>query len=264
VALVLLDVFAVFGLFIIAEDLSSYGMLLIVISFAWYIERAFFRSRKQNLNYKIEIAEVQNNLLNIENQSVIAQYEALKNQVNPHFLFNSLNILSSLIRHEDKSALRFIEEFADIYRYVLDVNDKTLIETQKEIGFVNSYLFLQKLRYGQNLEIEYKNMETLENSIIVPLSIQILVENAIKHNEISTEFPLKIEIFIEDNYLCVKNMIRRLNYEPESNRIGLRNLSARYAIITERPVSFSEQNVFFIAKIPLLKLEDYENESFNN
>ena len=262
--LVILDIFAVFGVFFIAEDLSSYGMLFVAISFAWYIERAFFRSRQQNLKYQIEITEANNSLLNIENQNVIAQYETLKNQVNPHFLFNSLNILSSLIRHDDKKALQFIEEFADIYRYVLDANDKTLVETSKEIEFVNSYLFLQKLRYGQNLEIKYKNIDAVENSLIVPLSVQILVENAIKHNEISAKYPLEIEIFIENNYLIVRNRIQKLNFEPESKKIGLSNLSARYAILTEQPVSFGEQNDFFIGKIPLLKLEDYENESFNN
>lgn len=262
--LVVLDIFAVFELFFIAENLSSYGMLFVAISFAWYIERAFFRSRQQNLKYQIEIAEANNSLLNIENQNVIAQYETLKSQVNPHFLFNSLNILSSLIRHDDKKALQFIEEFADIYRYVLDANDKTLVETKKEIEFVNSYSFLQKLRYGQNLKIKYENIDKVDDSLIVPLSVQILVENAIKHNEISTKYPLEIEIFVEENYLTVRNRIQKLNFKPESKKIGLSNLSARYAIITEQAVSFGEQDDFFIGKIPLLKLEDYENENFNN
>ncbi|MBN2779061.1 MAG: histidine kinase [Bacteroidales bacterium] len=262
--LVILDIFAVFGVFYISEDLSSYGMLFVAISFAWYIERAFFRSRQQNLKYQIEITEANNSLLNIENQNVIAQYETLKNQVNPHFLFNSLNILSSLIRHDDKKALQFIEEFADIYRYVLDANDKTLVVTKKEIEFVNSYLFLQKLRYGKNFEVQYKNIDAIENSLIVPLSVQILVENAIKHNEISAEYPLEIIISVEENYLTVRNRIQKLNFEPESKKIGLNNLSARYAIITDQKVSFGEHNNSFIAKIPLLKLEDYENESFNN
>jgi hypothetical protein len=254
--LVILDIFAVFGVFYIAEDLSSYGMLLVVISFAWYIERNLFRSRKKNLDYQIEITETQNKLLSLENENVIAQYETLKNQVNPHFLFNSLNVLSSLIRHDDKKALRFIEEFADIYRYVLDANDKTIIEAHKEISFVNSYLYLQKLRYEQNLEIVYDNMSFIENRFLVPLSIQILVENAIKHNEISAEFPLRIKIYSENDYVIVSNEIHKLNYEPESKRIGLNNLSARYALITETPTVFGEFDDLFVAKIPLIKMED--------
>ena len=114
------------------------------------------------------------------------------------------------------------------------------------------------------MKIKYENIDKVDDSLIVPLSVQILVENAIKHNEISTKYPLEIEIFVEENYLTVRNRIQKLNFKPESKKIGLSNLSARYAIITEQAVSFGEQDDFFIGKIPLLKLEDYENENFNN
>jgi sensor histidine kinase YesM len=262
--LVIFDILAVFEILFIAADLSSYGMLLVAISFAWYIERAFFRSRKQNMEYQIELTKVRNNLLSIENQNIIAQYETLKNQVNPHFLFNSLNILSSLIRLDDKKALRFIEEFAEIYRYVLDASNKTLIDSTKELAFVDSYLYLQKLRFGKNLDISQPDLSALENTMLVPLSVQILVENAIKHNEISADYPLKIEFSIENDYLIVKNQIHKLNFEPFSGKIGLKNLSARYSIITERPVFFGEHKNMFIARIPLLKMDDYEYDSINN
>jgi sensor histidine kinase YesM len=254
--LVILDMFAVFGVFFIAEDLSSYGMLLVAFSFAWYIERALFRSRQQNLDYQIEINNTKNKLLRLENENVIAQYETLKNQVNPHFLFNSLNSLSSLIRHDDKKALKFIEEFSDIYRYVLDANDKTIVETEKEIVFVNSYVYLQTLRYGDNLRINYNGFEKIENTWVVPLSVQILVENAIKHNEISSENPLQIEIYTENDFLIVSNKICKLNFEPASKRIGLQNLASRYALITDRKAEFGEENGIFKATIPLLKMEE--------
>jgi sensor histidine kinase YesM len=254
--LVILDMFAVFGVFYIAEDLSSYGMLLVALSFAWYIERALFHSRQQNLDYQMEINDTKNKLLKLENENVIAQYETLKNQVNPHFLFNSLNSLSSLIRHDDKKAIKFIEEFSDIYRYVLDANDKTIVETEKEIAFVNSYVYLQTLRYGDNLRINYTDFRYIENTWVVPLSVQILVENAIKHNEISSENPLQIEIYTENDFLIVSNKICRLNFEPASKRIGLQNLASRYALITDRKAEFGEENGIFKAIIPLIKMEE--------
>ncbi|MDD3858849.1 MAG: histidine kinase [Bacteroidales bacterium] len=254
--LVILDMFAVFEVFYIAEDLSSYGMLLVALSFAWYIERTLFRSRQQNLDYQIEIADTKNKLLKLENENVIAQYETLKNQVNPHFLFNSLNSLSSLIRHDDKKALKFIEEFSDIYRYVLDANDKTIVETEKEIAFVNSYVYLQTLRYGDNLRIKYNAFEKSKNTWVVPLSVQILVENAIKHNEISSENPLQIDIYPENDFLIVSNKICKLNFEPASKRIGLQNLASRYALITDRKAKFGEENGIFKAIIPLIKMEE--------
>ena len=195
-------------------------------------------------------------MLRLENENVIAQYETLKNQVNPHFLFNSLNSLSSLIRHDDKKALKFIEEFSDIYRYVLDANDKTIVETEKEIAFVNSYVYLQTLRYGDNLRINYNGFEKIENTWVVPLSVQILVENAIKHNEISRENPLQIEIYTENDFLIVSNKICKLNFEPASKRIGLQNLASRYALITDRKAEFGEENGIFKATIPLLKMEE--------
>lgn len=254
--LVILDMFAVFEVFFIAEDLSSYGMLLVALSFAWYIERVLFRSRQQNLAYQIEIADTKNKLLKLENENVIAQYETLKNQVNPHFLFNSLNSLSSLIRHDDKKAIKFIEEFSDIYRYVLDANDKTIVETKKEIAFVDSYVYLQTLRYGANLRINYNKFKKIENTWVVPLSVQILVENAIKHNEISSENPLQIDIYSENDFLIVSNRICKLNFEPKSKRIGLQNLASRYALITDRKAEFGEENGIFIAKIPLINMEE--------
>lgn len=257
--LVILDIFAVFGVFFIAEDLSSYGMLLLTLSFAQFIERALYKSRKQNFDYEMEIQQTRNRLLSLENENVIAQYEALKNQVNPHFLFNSLNVLSSLIRLDDKKALRFIEEFADIYRYVLDANDKTLVEAEKELAFVRSYIFLQQLRYGKNLVIEPEHLQCEKDIYVVPLSVQILVENAIKHNEISAEYPLKIKISVENDYIVVTNTVRKLNYKPESNGIGLKNLSERYALLTSMETSFFIQGDEFIAKIPLIKSEDNEN-----
>jgi two-component system, LytTR family, sensor kinase len=256
--LVIIDVFAVFDVFYIADDLSSYGMLLLAIAFAQYIERVLYKSRQKNIQYEVEIQQSKNKLLLLENQRIIAQYEVLKNQVNPHFLFNSLNTLSSLIRNDDKKSLTFIEEFSVIYRYVLDANDKTLVELKNEIDFVNSYLYLQKMRYGKNLNLIIETNLELSNYCVVPLSVQVLIENAIKHNEISEQKPLTITMHIDENLIIVKNPVNKLNYQPESNGMGLKNLKDRYKLITEKECSFTEIDNTFVAEIPVLKLNHDE------
>jgi sensor histidine kinase YesM len=252
--LVIVDVFAVFDVFYIADDLSSYGMLLLAIAFAQYIERVLYTSRQKNIQYEVEIQQTKNKLLLLENQRIIAQYEVLKNQVNPHFLFNSLNTLSSLIRNDDKKSLTFIEEFSVIYRYVLDANDKTLVELNSEIDFVNSYLYLQKMRYGDNLKLQIETDIELSNYCVVPLSVQILIENAIKHNEISEQKPLTITMHIDEDLIVIKNPVNTLSYKPESNGMGLKNLKNRYKLLTEKECSFAEIDNTFVAEIPVLKL----------
>ncbi|WP_291861769.1 sensor histidine kinase [Marinilabilia sp.] len=252
-SLVILDVFAVFNVFFIADDLSSYGMLLLALSFAQYIEKVLYNSRQKNITYEVEIQQTKNKILLLENQRIIAQYEVLKNQVNPHFLFNSLNALSALIRSDEKAALTFIEKFSSIYRFVLDANNKTVIELNREIDFVNSYFFLQKMRYGKSLSLNIETDIDLSGVFVVPLSIQILVENAIKHNEISDKNPLHINICIDGTSIFVKNPINKLNYQPKSNRMGLKNLKARYGIISDIECSFTKDEKNFVATIPVLK-----------
>ncbi|MBN1768494.1 MAG: histidine kinase [Prolixibacteraceae bacterium] len=262
--LVIIDVFAVFEVFYIADDLSSYGMLLLAIAFAQYIERVLYKSRQKNIQYEVEIQQAKNKLLLLENQRVIAQYEVLKNQVNPHFLFNSLNTLSSLIRNNNKAALTYIEEFSVIYRYVLEANEKTVIELNHEIDFVNSYIYLQQMRYGDNLKLYIETDIVLSNYCVVPLSVQILIENAIKHNQISEQTPLTITMHIGNEWIVVKNPINKLNYQPESNGMGLKNLKARYELITEKECSFAEIDDTFVAKIPVLKFNstlDFRHET---
>ncbi len=238
------------------ESVSSYGMLLLVLSFAYYIERSQYKARKKNKEYELESQKTKMKLLSLENEGVIAQYEALKNQVDPHFLFNSLNSLSSLIRSDDKKAIQFIEEFADIYRYVLDANGKTVVKIGEELKFINSYLFLQKLRYGDNLRVTSKIPDKMLDFYVVPLSIQILVENAIKHNEISDFHPLNIEIGLENDYIEIVNSFKELNFKPISNGIGLNNLKARYALLTDKKAEFKVFENKYIARIPILKTED--------
>jgi two-component system, LytTR family, sensor kinase len=182
-----------------------------------------------------------------------SQYAALKNQVNPHFLFNSLNTLSSLIRVSPDKAIEFVDKFSKIYRYVLESTDKMVIELRDEVTFIQSYIYLQKIRFGENLNVELNIDVKYFNYYIPPLSIQMLIENALKHNEVSTDYPLKINIEIESEYLIISNNLQLKKGLEESTGIGLKNLEARYDLITELKPVFIATSDKYIAKIPLLK-----------
>ncbi len=185
-----------------------------------------------------------------------SQYAALKSQINPHFLFNSLNTLSSLITTSPDKAVEFTNRFSKIYRYVLDVSDKVLVELKEEIQFINNYSYLQKIRFNNNLIVEIKIDSKELNTFIPPLSLQFLIENAIKHNEISNDKPLTIIVYCDKDFLIVRNVLQnKISVEPSSG-IGLNNLKERYAHFTDLLPEFYISGNEYIAKIPLLK----ENE----
>lgn len=188
-------------------------------------------------------------------ESVEARYAALKNQVNPHFLFNSLNTLSSLIRTSPDKAIDFVDKFSKIYRYVLDINDKVLIELREEINFLNSYFHLHKIRFGENIQLELKIDAEKLNAMVLPLSIQILLENAIKHNEVSSDRPLFIKIYTEDNFLVIQNTLQLKKNNSHSTGIGIKNLSERYSHLSDLLPEFYMSENYYIAKIPLIPSE---------
>ena len=185
------------------------------------------------------------------------QYEALKNQVNPHFLFNSLNVLTSLVESDTEKSVKFIKQLSEVYRYVLEQKDKELVTVETEMKFVESYIFLQKIRYNKNLFF-IKDPEISgigENLKIIPLSLQILVENAIKHNVISTEQPLTIEITFENNeYLIIKNNLQKRSTVNGSGNIGLNNIRSRYEYLSDKEFEVIEDSVSFMVKIPLIRV----------
>jgi sensor histidine kinase YesM len=180
------------------------------------------------------------------------QYETLKNQVNPHFLFNSLNALTSLVAEND-DAVRFIKNLADVYRYVLDQKDKELVDFKQELNFVSAYLYLHQIRFGKNLEVNV--CKAPPNKMVVPLAVQMLVENAIKHNEISVDAPLKISIFIENDFVVVENNSQLKSMVTDSSKIGLGNIKSRYEYLTDIKLIIGEFEGKFIVKLPLLEVK---------
>jgi len=180
------------------------------------------------------------------------QFESLKNQVNPHFLFNSLNTLSALIPVDPDRAERFVQAFAKNYRYVLDVKDKSFVPLEVELEFVRSYCFLQKIRFEDQLVITEDIEATGKNYYIPPLILQNLVENAIKHNRISEKHPLHIYIQLIGDVLQVRNRIHTRQEIADSTKTGLKNIRERMKLVSNSIPEFYEKDGIFYAIIPLV------------
>jgi len=190
----------------------------------------------------------------LERANIQSQLEGLKNQVNPHFLFNSLNTLVYLIPENQKQAVRFVQKLSKVYRYILEIRDKKLIPLEEELEFLHAYIFLLKERFEENLQVSINIPEKYLNNQIVPLSLQILIENAIKHNIISTERPLTIDLFVEkENRLVVKNKLQKKNQVMNSTKVGLENIKSRYGFFSQQPVEVLVTQASFVVILPLIK-----------
>lgn len=185
-----------------------------------------------------------------------AQIQLIKNQVNPHFLFNNLNVLSGMVIKNNPEANHFIEEFSKVYRYILNNQQKELVPLRSELEFIQPYIFLLDKRFGEGLHITVSIPEKYSNYHVVPASLQMLIENAIKHNVVSSHKPLQIHIHANGNETLVvsNNLQPRLNPEERSTRIGLQNISRRYELISGRHVQIQKTDTSFDVTIPLLQL----------
>lgn len=190
----------------------------------------------------------------LERQNIESQLEGLRNQVNPHFLFNSLNTLAYLIPEDSDKALRFLQKLSYVYRYVLESREARIIPLSKELDFLDAYIYLLKERFGDNLLVEIQCAETPQNVAIVPLSLQMLFENAIKHNIISVEKPLTISVFCENDHLIIRNNLQKKNQVMDSTGVGINNIRNRYAILTDQPVQIIPSQHFFTVALPVLKI----------
>ena len=186
----------------------------------------------------------------LREEKLIFQYETLKNQVNPHFLFNSLNTLSSLVSKDARLSEKFIARFSSIYRYILENRDKDLVPLENELDFVRDYYFLQKIRDDGKIQLDI-NIEEANKYEILPISLQLLIENALKHNAATKESPLKIEVSNKNDHLMVKNNLEpKMRLEP-SSKLGLKNLKERVKLVMNREVLVSQSSGQFIVKMPI-------------
>jgi hypothetical protein len=196
-------------------------------------------------------AEAVDNMKKLREEKLIFQYETLKSQVNPHFLFNSLNSLSSLIRKDPDLSEQFIQKLSSVYRYILDNREKELVPLATELDFVNNYFYLQKIRDEDKiiLKNELKETEKLE---VLPVSLQLLVENALKHNAATRKQPLEITIHSEGlDKLVVRNNLQKKMQFNDSSKIGLKNLNERSRLILKREIEIQETDDEFVVKIPV-------------
>jgi len=194
---------------------------------------------------------------NLQREKLHSQFEALKNQVNPHFLFNSLNVLSTLVHTDADLSEEFIDKLAKTYRYLLEQKDKELIRLKTEIEFLHSYAFLMKIRFDDKIKIDIKIDDEKMQYYIPPLTLQLLVENAIKHNIISKENPLIIELITDDeDNLLIKNNFQPYENKPNSTGIGLKNIISRYSFYSHKTVEHGLKDNFFIVKIPLINFTE--------
>jgi ligand-binding sensor domain-containing protein len=206
-----------------------------------------FRIKKQR-----QILLFETKTQTLEKEKTQVQYENLKQHLNPHFLFNSLTSLGSLIRVDQKMAGDFLDSMSKIYRYILQSKDKDIVNLKDEMKFVGTFIHLQKTRFNEGLIVHINVPEEFNYRKIVPVALQNLIENAIKHNIIDDESPLVINIFIEEDYLVVKNNLQKKKFVETSNQQGLDNLSSLYKYLSDRPLLTEENNQSFIVKIPLI------------
>jgi heme/copper-type cytochrome/quinol oxidase subunit 2 len=195
-----------------------------------------------------------------------AQFESLKNQIDPHFLFNSLNVLSSLIEENPENAQRFTTSLSKIYRYVLEQKDKELVPVAEELAFAKTYMNLLKMRFENSITFELPEGYDNPEAKVVPLSLQLLLENTIKHNIVSEQKPLHITIAIANNYLIVSNNFQKKEVLQDRRGVGLQNIISRYAIITQRKVLINQTTSTFQVHIPILtkQVSSIETTTNNN
>ena len=193
---------------------------------------------------------------------VQAQLDALRNQAQPHFFFNTLNTLRDIIDQNPKEdAKKFVDSLSDIYRFILESGNANLIALKDELKFAKAYIHVQTERFGENLKVNWKIPETSKLEMVVPMSLQLLLENAIKHNVISKAKPLTINVFVENNTLIVENKIELKSTKLPSTKIGLENIEKRYALISEKSIKIENDGNRFIVSLPLLN-STKENKSY--
>ena len=260
--------------FLVGMVLSSLISLLVVISInaiflhfgsaqlTMPLKLAFTYGTRINLFLHIlnavlfYVGEFKNKQLEAEELKRInsqAQLQAIKNQINPHFLFNNLNVLSTLVMQESPDANKFIEEFSKVYRHVLNARDQELITLQSELEFINPYIFLLQKRFPESIFIDINIPEQYLAYKIIPVAVQMLLENAIKHNIASKQKPLRISLSVKNKkMLTVMNNLQPKLVEESSTQIGLENISKRYELITAHRIEIEKTDDHFTVSLPLM------------
>ena len=213
----------------------------------------FMHGRGFLYQYKMSLLEAER----LKQTALASRFESLKNQVNPHFLFNSFNVLSNLVYKDPDLAAKFIKQLSIVYRYVLDTRNQEVVSLTTELEVLESYIFLIQIRFGENLKIR-QELQRDEQTYIAPFTLQMLLENAVKHNVVSRAHPLQVQFFRENDYIVVRNNLHKKSNVQNSSGIGLANIEERYRYISGKEVKILETEDIFQVEIPLVKVEEQE------
>jgi len=240
------------AIFEIPEPFILKGSGLRLIILVWLVEMVI-TNLTLTINFYRQLVILHERAEKFEESSIQARYVALQNQLNPHFLFNSLNTLISEIEYDPKNAALFTQRLSDVYRYILQSQEQRLVTLESELAFIDSYIFLHKVRLGDCIHIDNR-IDPINNDMKLPsLTLQLLIENVIKHNIINAESPMTIRLDYDktSGRLSVRNELR-VKESITKNGVGLKNLSLRYQLICNQDILIESDTKYFTVKIPLL------------
>ena len=227
--------------------MNIYGALIILPTISIYFGFQFLRSWRRS---EVEAEKFQK-------ESIKSQLEALKNHLDPHFLFNNLNILSSLIDKSTDQSKEFLDRFAEVYRFILQNEGVELVNLRQELDFVDSYLYLLKVRFEEMIVFEIDLPQEKLGKYIPPLTLQMLIENVIKHNQVSEVRTLTVNIsLVDDDYVEVSNNLQpRKVISRKGEKSGIKNIISRYSYYTDKEIHFGEEDGKYVVRVPLLEVE---------
>ncbi|PUZ26165.1 histidine kinase [Chitinophaga parva] len=229
----------------------NFGPVMLMVEVRGILINLVFYMFLHLLQQNYENQQVSMELEQIKNDNLSAQYELLKQQVNPHFLFNSLNTLKAMVETGDEEAVNFILKLSNFYRYTLESRKLDLIHVSEEMEILHAYLFLQKARFDKGIAFESQLSEKTLGTLIPPFTLQLLVENCIKHNVVSLQKPLRIRIYEEHDHIVIENPVQ-LKTGEASTGVGLKNIDLRYNHLLQQHIDIINDQKIFQVKLPLI------------
>lgn len=217
--------------------------ILVSVMFYMFIHLLYQSAQNQQAGIELERTKADN---------LSAQYELLKQQVNPHFLFNSLNTLKYMVESGDAHSVDFILKLSDFYRFTLESRKLNVITLAEELDIINSYMFLLKARFEEGIDLSIEIEPAYYSSFIPPFTLQLLIENCIKHNVVSLDKPLKIRLYSENDYLVIENRLRLKRTPEVSTGIGLENINERYTHLVDKKIEINATETLFTIKLPII------------
>lgn len=237
---------------VVHEDMYNEFLVTVVV-----IAMMFFLY--EGIYYFVKSQSIEKEKNALERVTAEHRLDTLKSQVNPHFLFNSLNTLVTIIPEEPKLAINFVQQLSKSYRSILEHRDEKLITIQTELDSLESYIFLLKTRFQGKIQIHNGIDDSIKGHFILPLSLQILIENAVKHNITSKTKPLKVDITNDKNFVIVSNNLQKKNQTYNSTKLGLANIKSRYELLASKKIKVIETSESFTVYLPIINNLDYEN-----